>query len=140
MASWHDVSRDPLHVFKFQPPYDYAKLDAEFHAFQAYYRTMVRDRPQEHMVLMADLSLVTQSNARNRKRIAKSVDDLAELMQHRCLAQAYVVSHPLILAALTAVTWIKPTPWPTKVFKTHAPAERWLMEWVAKDQRSSTTR
>ncbi|MFK7991221.1 MAG: hypothetical protein AB8I08_34715 [Sandaracinaceae bacterium] len=63
---------------------------------------MVRERPQARIVLMADLPLVAETNARNRKRIAKAVDDLAELSR--------------------------------------ASAEKWLLQQVKDDQRSSTTR
>src|SRR5262245_1052911 len=90
-ASWLDARAHPLHVMTFPPRYAYEELDAAFDRFREHYRGMVKDKPLEEFVLVVDISKVEQSEARNRKRIARAMDDLAELMKTRCVAQAYVV-------------------------------------------------
>src|SRR5262245_11135765 len=80
---WLDVSGDPLHVMEFPPRYTYAELDTQFDRFQKHYRTMVKERPLDEFVLLVDISRVEQSEARNRRRIALAMEELAELMKSR---------------------------------------------------------
>jgi hypothetical protein len=127
-AFWLDVSGHPLHVMMFPPRYTYAELDAQFDRFKKHYVTMVKERPLDEFALLVDISRVETSEARNRKRIALAMEELAELMKTRCVAQAYVVERPLIRAALTAVMWLRTAPWPVSVFGSRGDAEPWLRE------------
>jgi hypothetical protein len=127
---WLDVSGHPVHVMDFPAHYTYPELDAQFDRFKKHYLTMVKERPLDEFVLLVDISRVERSEARNRKRIALAMEELAELMKTRCIAQAYVVERPLIRAALTAVMWLRAAPWPISVFGSRHAAEPWLREHV----------
>ena len=134
--AWLDTSAHPLHRMVFPERYEYADLDEELVRFRDHYRTMVKERPQELCALLVDLSRVARSEARNRKRIAQAMEELADLMKTRCVGQAYVVERPMIRAALTAVTWLRSAPWPMRVFGKGAEAEAWLRELLESARRT----
>lgn len=131
---WHDTTQHPLHVMEFPERYEYAELDDEFVRFRDHYRRMVKERPQDECVLLVDISRVVKSEARNRKRIAQAMEELAELMKTRCVGQAYVVERPMIRAALTAVTWLRSAPWPVRVFARRDEAATWLRSQLARQR------
>lgn len=126
MDEWLDRSRHPLHVLEYPASYGFQELDAQMTRVTERYRTMVRDRPNERIGLIVDISRVTRSEARNRARIAECIDELGELMKTRVVGHAYVVSNQVLRAAITAVSWLKPAPWPVKVFTDRGGAEAWI--------------
>ncbi|MEZ4340515.1 MAG: hypothetical protein R3B82_28170 [Sandaracinaceae bacterium] len=128
MGTWLDSSRDPLHVMRFPAQYAYEELDRELTAMREYFVARERQDRQLWITLLVDLSAVETSEARNRKRIADTMTRLVPIMQRCCAGQAYVVSRPIIRAALTATMWLRSPPWPVRVFASRADADPWLAE------------
>ncbi|MCC6874164.1 MAG: hypothetical protein IT378_07630 [Sandaracinaceae bacterium] len=130
MSPWFSVAGDPIHVLELPAHYTYEELDAQMIHMGQEYRRFVRERPRAPCAILVDLSKIARSEARNRKRIAQMMEDLTDLMRPRVVAQAYVAHGSVIRAALTAVMWIKSSPWPVQVFGTRAEAEAWLREKI----------
>ena len=128
MGSWLDSSRDPLHVMRFPARYEFEELDRELTAMREYFVAREREDRSLWVALLVDLSRVERSEARNRKRIADTMTRLVPIMQRCCAGQAYVVSRPIIRAALTATMWLRSPPWPVRVFGDGAEARAWLAE------------
>lgn len=125
---WFDTSKHPLHTLVFPARYTYEEVDAQMSFMRDHYRRVVKEHPHELYVLLVDLSRIEHSEPRNRKRIAEGIGDLTELMRKRIVAQAYVTDRPMIRAALTAVSWLQPLPWPVQVLPRAEPAKAWLYE------------
>ena len=130
MAHWLDIRRAPFVTFTFPSTYTYEQLDAEFCYLEAYYAE-VAAKTTGPVGLLVDATAVSKSSARNRKRIVDSLASVEPLLKARAVGQAYAISNPIARGGLTAVLWLRQSPWPVKLFATRAEAEAWLSERFA---------
>jgi len=73
--------------------------------------------------------------AGHRKRIAERIAELAKRgLASRVVAVAHVTSSHVAKGVLTAVYWLAPPPFPTRVFGTLAEGERWVRSVLEADE------
>ncbi len=127
-----DTRRSPLFVIDFPATYEYEELNAAFDHVEATIAALAQSQPDHAFSLLVDATLVTRSEARNRRRIAASHEKVEAALEGRlAVGQAFAMPSALTRGALQAVFWLKPLPWPTKVVATRAQAEAWLVERYA---------
>jgi hypothetical protein len=76
---------------------------------------------------VADLTQLAEITAAQRKMFADHEQRVAHLTKLNVSRLAYVVSNPIIRAALTAFFWICVPPYPHRVFADRAAAEAWAL-------------
>ena len=130
MAHWLDTRRAPFVTLTFPAAYTYEELDAEFSHLEAYYRDVAANTTGP-VALLVDVTAVVSSFARNRRRIAHSLQTVAPLLTGRAVGQAYVAPDPIARASLTVILWLRQSPWPVKLFATRPEADAWLAERFA---------
>lgn len=77
---------------------------------------------------LVELSYLEEITATQRKLLADYENDVIPLAKQYVIRLGYVVTKPLIRAALTAYFWIlRPPPYPNRVFSERAAAEAWVL-------------
>jgi len=84
--------------------------------------------PPRQRAWVADLTYLTDISAAQRKMFAEHERRLALLSKLFVSRLAYVVSSPIIRAALTAFFWVCVPAYPHRVFTDRAAAEAWALD------------
>jgi hypothetical protein len=138
MATWLDVSREPVHVLTFPAAYDLVDVEEQFGSLAEYYRRLAADRPTARIAIVVDLSAVNMpSEPARRALIARAVRSALSALEQVLCAQAYVISSPDVRGAVADILRSVPPPWPVGVFAEHGDAERWVAQHVPRDKSSS---
>ena len=87
---------------------------------------VLRQLPPHHrLVVLTDLSKVTQSDSARRKRIAQFMSEHKSLLSTHIIAWGFV-ANGVLRGALTALSWVHAFPMPTSVFGSRLHCEAWL--------------
>lgn len=83
-----------------------------------------KPQPRPWIIEMSD---VEEISASLRKIFADNEDRIAPMSKRHVTRLAYVVSKPIVRAALTAYFWIFKPPYPYRIFSDRGPAEAWVL-------------
>lgn len=119
---WFATSTDRLIVMRFShtPTNDEAR--AVTTAMMAFMMTKPEPRPW-----IVDMLDVDEISASQRKIFADNEHRMAPMSKVHVTRLAYVVSKPIVRAALTAYFWIFKPPYTSRVFSERGPAEAWAL-------------
>lgn len=126
MALWFDDSYRPLDLMILPGDYTYEELDAGFTVMEDSYRKLAEERPGYRVALFVDMSAMKRSEARNRRRVAATYEQMSPILASQAVGQVFVTDRAVPRGALTAVFWLKQPPWPVRVFGNHQAALDWL--------------
>lgn len=119
---WFATSTDGLIVMRFSRVPSNEEARAVTSAMMAFMETKPEPRPW-----IVDMLDVDEINASQRKIFADNEHRMAPMSKVHVTRLAYVVSKPIVRAALTAYFWIFKPPYPSRVFSDRAPAEAWVL-------------
>lgn len=83
-----------------------------------------KPEPRPWIVEMSD---VEEISATLRKTFADNEERIAPMSKNHVTRLAYVVSKPIVRAALTAYFWLFKPPYPYRIFTARGPAEAWVL-------------
>ncbi len=122
-----DERQWPLIFVDWAGPVSLEEIDAHFDQM-----TALMGRGQRFAVVM-DIQQVLAMPAEQRKRTAARLKELAPKGERTVICNAHIVRSSLAKGMLSAIYWIAPPPFPTKVFTDRAEAEAWARERMAAD-------
>ncbi len=83
-------------------------------------------RPKVPFTMVADASAVKKTNSLTRRRLATFFETQGDYFEQHCKALAIVTASAIQQGAITAIFWLRPNNWPTKVFHSPNAAEVWV--------------
>jgi hypothetical protein len=83
-------------------------------------------RGDKPFVGLVDMTATSNSRVLDRSKIAAFFKETGSYWRRNCVGYAFVVKSALQRGAITAVFWVAPLGWPTKVFAAREKADGWL--------------
>lgn len=116
-----DDSRWPLVVVRYPKKIDHDDFMAHLDRVIDYVK---RDEPWG---MINDSRGSGHPNAVQRQAIASFYDEYEPIIRKNWRGTAIVFDSPIIAGVLTALTWLRPAPHPSKAFSNYDEGERWLL-------------
>ena len=107
---------------EFPVRYELDQLDEFLAALSAH----LHARAEGPFRMLVDVSQVEKTSTETRRRFTNFFSEEEAMIVRDCHAFALVVANAVQKGAITAIFWIKPVAWKTKVFNDRGEAERWL--------------
>ncbi len=107
---------------QFPTHYDVPKIDEFLRAFGK----LLTSRPEVPFTLIADASGVRKTNSLTRRRLALFFKNHGDYFEQHCKKLAIITASTIQKGAITAIFWLRPNNWPTRVFNDPAKAEAWV--------------
>ena len=119
----HEFAREPgLVVLRVYGTATAEGMAKTLRALEAEYRSWT-----ERQAIAFDLSEMESIGAAERAQVAEFRKRHPHLIADSVVRAAYLVPGPLLRGALTAITWIKPSPVEVRVFDSLDRARGWLL-------------
>lgn len=119
---WFATSTDRLIVMHFSR----APTTDEARAVTAAIAAFLEKKPSPCPWLV-EMSDTAEIGASQRKVFADNEERISSLSKQHVTRLAYVVSKPIVRAALTAYFWMFKPPYPYRLFSARGPAEAWAL-------------
>jgi len=80
---------------------------------------------------VADATALRLTDALFRRAAGEGFQEHAPILERRCRAIAFAVSHPVVEGAVRAIFWMAPPAYPTRTFRDVAEARHWARASLA---------
>jgi hypothetical protein len=134
----YDESRWPLVVVHFPESFSHEDWMAQVRNLGASVDRAVRERVR-YAIIVDAARVGSPPSALQRKAASDFNRDRYDDLKKHLVGWASVITSPILRGAITAMTWLQPTPFPQRVFGTIEAAEEWAQGQIAQSKPRALT-